>query len=403
MTPEEIAKQAAEEMKKAFEEFKRTNDERLKTIESKGSAPADFETKLAKINEALDTAEKKHQKAVEDLEAKLNRAQLGAAGQPKKEDAAERKSAFVNGFLRKGTERMSEAEKKSLVLSDDTASGYLSPVEYVREIIKDVVLFSPMRGLVRVRATSSRSMAFPKRTRTAAAKWVGETDARSETQNPLYGLEEVPAHEMTAEAYVSNQDLEDAAFDLEAELRLEFAEQFAVTEGLAIISGNGIAKPFGILDASQGIATVKSGTATTIADANGVADGLIDMVHALPSAYAARAQLILNRKTLGSVRKMKDAQKRYIWEPSPAPGLPSMILGSGYVECPDMPDEAANTTPIGFGDWQRCYILGDRIAMSVVRDPFTQATNGMTRFVARRRIAGKVVLANAARLLKCAA
>jgi HK97 family phage major capsid protein len=206
---------------------------------------------------------------------------------------------------------------------------------------------------------------------------------------------------MTAEHYVSFAELEDADFDIEAELREEFAEQFAVAEGTAVIRGTGVGKPFGIVDTSQAVTNKVSGSAANIADANGQADGIIDAFHDLPSEYAQNARWLLNRKTLGAVRKLKDSQKRYIWEPSPIPGNPSMILGAPYTETPDMDDEGANKFPMAIGDWKRCYTLLDRVQLAVVRDELTKAGVGQVKFVARRRVGGKVVLANAARLLKC--
>ncbi len=253
-----------------------------------------------------------------------------------------------------------------------------------------------------MRQTGSRSLQTPKRTGTAAAKWVGETETRTETQNPTYGLTEIPVHEMTAEVYVSFASLEDSAFDLEAELTNEFAEQFAVSEGLAVVSGNGIGKPFGFTDPGQGIPTTGSGTSGSIASGTGAkGDALISLAHAVKSPYAQRGRWVLNRQTLGSVRKLADTQGRYLWEPSPAVGMPSSILGYGYIEVPDMANEAANSLSVGFGDWQRGYVLADRMSMSVLRDTYSQASAGRVKFLARRRVGGQVVVSEALRLLKC--
>ncbi len=295
-----------------------------------------------------------------------------------------------------------ELEQKALIAADDSAGGFLCPPEYLQEIIKAAVQYSPVREIVKVRQTGQRSLQTPKRTGTAAAVWVGESQARSETQNPAYGMTEIPVHEMTAEVYVSFASLEDSAFDLESELTQEFSEQFAVSEGLAVVSGNGVGKPFGFTDPGQGIATTNSGTSGSIASGSGAkGDALITLAHAVKAPYAARGRWVLNRQTLGSVRKLADTQGRYLWEPSPAVGLPSTILGSPYTECPDMPNEAANSLSVGFGDWQRAYVLADRLSMSVLRDPYSQASNGRVKFLARRRVGGQVVVAEAIRLLKC--
>jgi HK97 family phage major capsid protein len=112
---------------------------------------------------------------------------------------------------------------------------------------------------------------------------------------------------------------------------------------------------------------------------------------------------VLNRTTLGSVRKLKDDNKQYIWMPGIATGVPNTILGAPYVEMPDMPSEGAGLYPIAFGDFSRAYTLIDRIAMEMLRDQYTQATAGNIRFIFRRRLGGAVVLPEAIRKLKCAA
>ena len=402
MTLEEQLTKALEDQGRAFEEFKAENDKGRKADQEKLSRLEAAMNEAADKVKGAEAEQKKAQARADELEKKLNRLEFGGAGTGKPDANAEKKAAFER-YLRVGKAELNAEERKALVLSDDTASGYLATTEYVREIIKDEVLFSPVRTLIRIRPTGSRGISMPKRTQTAAARWVGETEKREETQNPAYGLEEIPAHELVAVTYISQADLEDSDFDLQSEIRQEFSEQFAVSEGAAVITGNGKGKPFGMLDASQGVSTVNSGTAADVADASGQADGLIDMVHDLKTVYAANARFGFNRKTLGVLRRLKDAQKRYIFQPSPAVGMPNTILDAPYTELPDMPDIAANATPIAYGDWRRTYLGVDRLQLAIIRDDLTQAENGMVKFVGRRRFGGKVILGNAMRLLKCAA
>ena len=165
------------------------------------------------------------------------------------------------------------------------------------------------------------------------------------------------------------------------------------------MTGNGSGKPEGILQNSEVNETV-SGSAASVADATGQANGLIDLYHDLKTGYALQGWWLLNRATLGEVRKMKDGQNNYIWQPGLANGVPNTILGQAYLEVPDMPDVAAGAVPIVFGDLRRAYTIVDRISLSILRDPFTQATSGNIRFIARRRVGGQVVLAEAIRKLK---
>jgi HK97 family phage major capsid protein len=126
------------------------------------------------------------------------------------------------------------------------------------------------------------------------------------------------------------------------------------------------------------------------------------MFHAVKTAYAANGRWVMNRATLGSVRKLKDTNGRYLWDPGLGLGqAPPTILGAPYTEMPDMPNEGSGTFPIAFGDWKRGYKLVDRVEMTIVRDPYTIANAGQVKFFARRRVGGQVILGEALRLLKC--
>ncbi len=300
-----------------------------------------------------------------------------------------------------GAEALTREEMKALTVGNDPSAGYLAPVEYAREIIKGEVEFSLLRTVARVRPTSRRSVQMPKLTGTFGAVWTAESGTRAETTGLSYGLEEFPTHEMYALVDVSEQMMEDSEFSLEAELQQEFSEQFAVTEGAAFVTGNGTGKPEGLLQHAD-VAETNSGSAGSIGDSSGQADGLIDLYHGLKTAYAVNGSWLLNRATLSEVRKLKDTQNNYIWQPGLASGVANTILGQPYVEVPDMPDVAANAYPIAFGDLRRGYVIVDRVNLSVLRDPFTQATSGNIRFIARRRVGGQVVLAEAIRKLKVA-
>ena len=376
-----------EEQFKAFEAFKEENDRKAGRNEEK----------LTKLNQRLD-----------QIEVALKRATRGTGSEGEDRAQSPEVRAYFE-YLRFGTRdepnpatrALSREEMKALTVGTDPAAGYLAPADYARDIIKAEVEFSPLREVARTRETGHTSLQIPKRSGTFGAVWVAEQAARSETEGLTYGLEEIPTHEMYALVDVSQQMLEDSAFDLEQELQGEFAEQFAVTEGAAFVKGNGAGRPEGFLTAA-GVGTTPSGSAATIADADGQANGLISLWHSIKTAYAIRGVWLLNRNTLAAVRKLKDADKNYVWQPGLAQGQPNTILGAPYVEVPDMPDEGAGATPVAFGDFRRGYTIVDRIALSVLRDPFTQATAGNIRFIARRRVGGQLVLPEAIGLLKCA-
>lgn len=291
----------------------------------------------------------KWQKHVDDLEAKLNRLSLKGSSDPTERKAelkakVESWARAVVGANLVGVPNLSAdqqkaladvaAEYKALGIANDTTGGYLAPAEYIREIIKGVTDVSPVRSLARVRQTASKAIMIPKRTGQFAAQWVADQGTKTETDGLRYGMWEIPTHEMYALIDISNQNLEDSAFNMESEISFEATEQFAVAEGAAFVSGNAVGRPEGILVAS-GVGGNNSGSATTIADADGQANGLLTMKYSLKSSYARNANWIMNRTTLGSVRKLKDAQKGYIWTPGIALGAPNTIDGDPYVEVPD--------------------------------------------------------------------
>ena len=180
-------------------------------------------------------------------------------------------------------------------------------------------------------------------------------------------------------------------------MQSEFAEQFAKAEGTAFVSGDSVGKPHGFMDHS-GVGHVNSGTADAV-----TADGLISLVHNIKSDYTRNGTFVFNRATLASIRKLKDTAGQYVFQTGMMLGgnMVNTILGHPYVEATDMPSEAANAFPVAFGDFRRAYMIVDRVNLAVLRDPFTQATTGNVRYIARKRVGGQVVQKEAINKLKC--
>lgn len=358
----------AEIVTKALNDLKGSVEDRLKAIETKAA-------------EAVNRADK--------LEARLNRP---ATGVPVNDNGTEiERKAFVN-FARVGVERMSADEQKALTVSTDTAGGYLAPEQFMNELDKNLVLFSPIRSVARVAAASAGELLLPKRTGTLAASWVGETEDRTGSQ-PAYGQQKFVMHELATFVDVSNRLLEDSAFDIESELARDFAEEFGRAESLAFIAGDGVNKPEGLLlnDDVEQVQTASAGELD--------ADDLIDLFHALPSFYAANGTWAMNRATIGKIRKLKDASGAYLWQDAISAGNPGTILGRPVIEFPDMPNVAAGAIPVVFGDFRSGFRIFDRTAVSVLRDPYTMQTKGQVRFHARRRVGGAVSKAEALKFL----
>ena len=358
------------------------------------SAVEGFTTNAEQRLGQLDTALTEIRTRLDRTETVLRRP---GAGQDQRPQTEVETRAFAT-FLRRGREGMEAPEVRSLRVSDDTAGGYLAPDQFVTELLRNVVAFSPVRSVARVANTSAGAVLLPKRTGGMTAQWVGETAPRPET-TVTFGQNRYEVREIACWVDVSNVMLEDSAFDVASELSFEFAEEFGRAEGAAFVNGDGALKPFGFMQ-DPTIPVVPTGDAAKI-----TSDSILDIYHALPTAYRANAVWAMNSNTLASVRKIKDAAGGYLLvdagfnTTSPT----ATLMGRPVVEMPDMPDPAANTTPIVFGDFGQGYRIFDRVALSVLRDPYSQATNGMTRFHGRRRVAGGVAKSEALRKLKIAA
>ena len=401
----EDIKNAIQDLGQTFNEFKKVNDERLEQIE-KGESSAYNEEKLSKIEAKLDSYEEMNQKLTiaeqnaEQIKEQVSKIETMVT-RPDSGFESKQVDEYLNAFdkyCRKGVEGLDSMEKKALTVSNDTTGGYLAPPEYVRELLKTITEISPIRSIARVRSTGARSIQIPKRDGQFAAQWVSESGTRSETTGYTVGLEELPAHEMYALVDISEQDLEDTVFDLEAEMQSEFAEQFAKAEGTAFVSGNAVGKPQGFMDAT--ITEVNSGSAAAV-----TGDGLISLVHNIKSDYTRNGTFVFNRATLASIRKLKDTAGQYVFQPGMMLGgnMVNTILGHPYVEATDMPSEGSNTYPVAFGDFRRAYMIVDRVNLAVLRDPFTQATTGNVRYIARKRVGGQVIQSEAINKLKCSA
>jgi len=283
-------------------------------------------------------------------------------------------------------------EKKVLTIGGTSGISYLAPGEMVNTIIKGITEITPMREIADVKPTSSDYSEIPKRTGQFAALWVGEIGTRAETEGLAYGMEKIPNHEMYALVKISKRSLEDAAFNLEAELNSEFTEQFGLAEGTACVSGNGIHKPEGFL---VNAAVNKSTVVYDHSDLALVINGLIDLLAAPKSRYAQNGTIVANRATIAYMRKAKDANSKYYWEPDWQKGTPGNFLGSPVKEFPAMPACADGAYPMAFGDFKKGYVISDRVQIEIQRLVELYAEAGQVGFIARKRVGGQVVLAEA--------
>lgn len=325
------------------------------------------------------------QARLDKLEAKANR--LPAANDNQANDNLDRK-AFVE-FLRTG-----QIDQKTLTVAGDAPGYVLAPEDRASEFIRNLVEFSPVRAIADVKSAGSHTVILPKRLTVTNAKWKGEAVA-SEASEPTFGEMEIAIKELNTHVDISNWLLEDAQ-NVESEVRLALAEDFGAKEGTAFVNGSAAAEPKGFMT-EAGIAQSLNGHAANLS-----ADALISLMYALPAVYRNRGTWAMNGTTLATIRKLKDGQGNYLWQPSYQAGQPETILGRPVVELIDMPDVAANAFPIIFGDFKAGYRIYDRIELAVRPNPYLLATEGLVRFHARRRVGAGVVRTDVFRKLKMA-
>lgn len=399
-------KEAIEAQAKALKDFREesekndakrdsANDEKLAKITQELD-------KFEKLNEAIQAAEarakadedarKELQEGLDRIEARLNRP--GGAGENEDPEAKKYADAFY-AYVRHGDGALANPERVNVLqVSDDAAAGYLAPAELVMSILKGIEEISPMRNLVTTRRTSRTAINWPKRTGLPEARFVGETEERKDTEGLTFGMFDIQVHESIFEVPISNWMLEDDQYDIEAEIREAVSLGYGRQEGRVIISGTGNKQPEGFLNAPDTI-VVNTGVAADI-----TADNLIDLKYGIKTGYARNGSYIMNRQTLGKVRKMKDGNGQYLWASGLAAGRANTIDGEPYSEMPDMPNVGAGLKPVAFGDWKRAYVLVDRVDMSVLYDPYTLRKFGQVAFSWRRRFGGRTVLGEAISTLR---
>jgi len=379
MTDQEKLVALIEEQKKIISDYQAKNEELMK---GKIGKP-DLDEYERKFNDRLDEINR----AVAELKA--------PRPEMRDNDPKSETKAFFSGLRKSLLGRpLDELEKKAMTVGDATTGGYLAPAEFVNDIIKFDVLYSPIRTLAKVRQTKNRSIQIPKKKQRASAAWVTEIGTRSETTNPKFGLEEIPTHEMYALAKISKQDLEDTAFDLQGFLVDEFGEQFGVLEGEAFLTGNAVGKPEGIL-----VNSAITGFTGATTSGKVVADDMLETLYALNDRYARSATWLWKRSTTLAIAKLKNATTGdYLWQPGfQVQGQPN-VLGRPYVECKDMPAEGNGAKAVAIGDFRSGYIIVDRLEVEIMVDPYTSKSTGCVEISARKRVGGQVVLPEAIKI-----
>jgi HK97 family phage major capsid protein len=333
----------------------------------------------------------------------------GVTGRPVLAGGRGEKSAFVEAYLRKGLE--AGVELKALTAVSEAAGGYAVPEEIDAEIDRLLTSISPIRAIANVVKVGSAGYRKLVTAGGTPSGWVSEIAARPETDTPQFHEIAPPFGELYANPAASQAMLDDSAFDVEAWLASEIASEFARAEGAAFVSGSGLNRPRGFLTGATYAdtdATRPFGSLQTLATgvnggfpASNPQDKLIDLVQALRSPYRQGAVFVMNSATAARIRKFKTSDGAFLWQPGLVSGQPDTLLGYPVVEAEDMPDIAADSLSIAFGNFKAGYLIAERTETQILRDPFTHKP--FVHFYATKRLGGQVSNSEAIKLLKFSA
>lgn len=397
---------AFDEFLGAFEDFKRANDERLAEIERRTAPDVVTEEKVSRINRALDDQKRR----IDQLVVADRRPVLSADAREARRGGNREVKAAFESYVRKGDATgLTRLETKALSAGSDPDGGYLVPEETESAIDRVLKSISPIRAIASVRQIGSMSLKKPTSLGNLGAGWVGETDARPQTTTPTLAIVEFPAMELYAMPAATQSLLDDAYINIDEWLAEEVQYEFAAQEGAAFVTGDGTNKPKGFL-AYENVANASYvwGKVGYVATGNAGAfpasdpfDKLVDLVYTPKQAYRQNGRWVMNRKTEAEIRKFKDGDDNYIWQPGSNASEPATLLGYPVSEAEDMPDIAANSFSVAFGDFARGYLIVDRVGVRVLRDPYS--AKPYVLFYTTKRVGGGIQNFEAIKLLKFAA
>ncbi|PNU02620.1 capsid protein [Novosphingobium guangzhouense] len=385
------------------------HNEFKQTIEANLGAKADgaeVQAKLDAINGTLNTLET----ALNDHAARLAASNIngGPSAQPVDPEYSNTFASFMRNGGRDDEAKLTAQQKQGprAAMSEGVPAdgGLLTPVEWDRTISGRLKLITPMRAESTVINISKSGFTKLFTDRAVGSGWVGETASRPATATPQFSALAFGLGQLYANAAASQDVLDDAEINLDQWLVSEIDTEFSRQEGIAFVAGDGTNKPHGFLNYATGgtaaarhpwgaIEVLNSGGATSIAS-----DAVIDTVYKLPAIYTPNAKFFTNRTSLGSVRKLKDGQGNYLWQPTFVAGQPSTLAGYPVVDMPDMPNIAADALALAFGDMRETYLVIDRIGFRVLRDPYTNKP--FICFYCTKRVGGGVKNPDSMKIIK---
>ncbi len=282
--------------------------------------------------------------------------------------------------------------QNSLKVGTDSEGGYLVPDEYERTLVQALEEENIFRKLATVIQTSNGDRKIPIVTSKGTASWLDEEGAFLESDDQ-FGQTSVAAYKLGTMIKVSDELLNDSVFDLQAYIAGEFGRRIGAKEEEAFFIGDGTGKPTGIFAETGG-----AQEGVTTAGANIAFDDVMDLFYSLKSPYRKKAVWVLNDTTVKALRKLKDGNGNYIWQPSVQVGVPDMIFNRPYHTSSYIPDLTAGNKVMAFGDFSY-YWIADRQGRSFKRLNELYAATGQVGFLASQRVDGKLILPEAVKTL----
>jgi len=413
-------KTAVDDLGRIVTEFRQKNDDRLRQLEKRGE-DAVTKDEVEKLNKGIDDAKAELKKRLDEMEAKANRMSLtGGEGALEAKAAAafgdlvgkgdyspeelKEYRADLSGYIRRG-----EFKAATMQVASDPSGGYWVTPDATGRMVQKIYESTPMRQLATVVSIGTDALEGPIDNGEFDAAWVGEMGQRNQTDASQIGKWSIPVNELYAFPKVTQKLLEDARIDVETWIATKAAAKFSRKENAAFLTGDGVQKPKGLLtyatsldaDEKRGWGVfqhILSGKAATLDNA----DRILELIFELKAGYRQAAQFLAARRTLGSIRKLKDGQGNYLVDLRLRDGaLVESIFGYPVNDGEDMPAIAAGTTPLAFGDFAETYTIVDRLGVSAVRDNITQP--GFVKFLMRKRVGGGAINFESAKFLKIGA
>jgi HK97 family phage major capsid protein len=390
-----------EKLAKEWESFKKENDKRLEEL-SQGKSNPLTEEKVDKHSAAIGEMQRK----LDEISMKLNRPGVGAGDTEEAEHKQHRK--LFASWVRKGVggDELTSLQQKLLQIGVDGDGGFAVPEELDRTIGKMEIDAMPMEAEVSSFTMGGENYEKLMDLRGTSSGWVGEVDARPETNTPVLGSFKPVFGELYANPFATQKMLDDAFFNVEAWLAESIAEKFSQDLDLAILTGNGVNKPKGILahslaataDATRPYGTLEQLNSGTNGDFD--TDDLLDLMTKLKPGYRQGAKWLMAMATLTKIRKFKDSTGQYLWQPSIQGGQPGLLLGYPVIEDENVPAIATGSKSVLFGNFKRAYKLINLKGIRVLRDPFTNKPK--VGFYTTKRVGGGVEDSSAIKVLNLA-